>query len=685
MLFLSIFLPFFSFIIIFFFSSKIGYKGTKIVAFSNSFLTFLLSIWFLLNTIKGNFFYLTCCYWINLGILSLNWSFTIDLVTSIMLFTVSLVSMLVIVFSFEYMINDPFFNRFISLLSIFTFFMLFFVSSDNFIQFFLGWEGIGLCSYLLINFWFSRIQAVKSAFKALIVNRVGDVSLLAAFSIVFLLYGTLDFSILKTLIPFYKFEYIYIFNYKINLLFLIGLFLLFGVLSKSAQIGLHTWLPDAMEGPTPVSALIHAATMVTAGVYLIIRISFIFEFIPYLLHYISLIGAFTAFFSATIALVQMDIKKLIAYSTCSQLGYMIFSCGLSLYSLSLFHLFNHAFFKALLFLSAGSIIHSLSNEQDLRKMGGLLKILPNSYISILIASLSLCGFPFLSGFFSKDFIIEFSFLNFEVEKIFCFWLVYFCAFLTMLYSIKLLFLVFYGKFNYYKSKSINYIYEGGLFIYIAQVTLIIFSIFSGYFFKEIFIGFGNFSIYNNILELPKSVNFFEIECFIELLTFYNISFYYYIILKYLPLYSTFFGLFIYYFYYRFFYKILINYFLNKNKIYYLNLFFIKIPVFSNKILLDLYIKIVFFLSNKWYIDYIYNNFLVKPFLIFNFNVFFNYFDKGLIEFFGPSEIIIKSFKFSRFNSKIQFNFIKNFLSLIFFFILILLILFIYIYIIYKIF
>ena len=221
-----------------------GYKGTKIVAFTNSFLTFLLSIWFLLNTIKGNFYYLTCCYWINLGILSLNWSFTIDLVTSIMLFTVSLVSMLVIVFSFEYMINDPFFNRFISLLSIFTFFMLFFVSSDNFIQFFLGWEGIGLCSYLLINFWFSRIQAVKSAFKALIVNRVGDVSLLAAFSVIFLLYGTLDFSILKTLIPFYKFEYIYIFNYKINLLFLIGLFLLFGVLSKSAQIGLHTWLPD---------------------------------------------------------------------------------------------------------------------------------------------------------------------------------------------------------------------------------------------------------------------------------------------------------------------------------------------------------------------------------------------------------------------------------------------------------
>ena len=350
-----------------------------------------------------------------------------------------------------------------------------------------------------------------------------------------------------------------------------------------------------MEGPTPVSALIHAATMVTAGVYLIIRISFIFEFIPYLLNIVSLLGAFTAFFSATIALVQMDIKKLIAYSTCSQLGYMVFSCGLSLYTLSLFHLFNHAFFKALLFLSAGSIIHSLQNEQDLRRMGGLLKILPNSYISIMIASLSLCGFPFLSGFYSKDLIIEFSFLNFELNNIFCFWLIYCCAFLTVLYSIKLLFLVFYSKFNYYK---INYIFEGGFYIYFSQVILIIFSIFSGYFFKEVFIGFGNLYIYNSILELPKYISFFEIECFIEILIFYNISFFYYIILKFLPLYSTFFGLFIYYFYYIFFYKLLVIYFLKNKKIYSLDLKFIKIPILNNKFFINFYIKSIFFLSNK---------------------------------------------------------------------------------------
>ena len=556
-----------------------------------------------------------------------------------MIFTVSLVSFLVIIFSFEYMNSDPFFCRFISLLSIFSFFMILFVSSDNFIQFFLGWEGIGLCSYFLINFWFSRIQAVKSAFKALLVNRVGDVFLLASFSLIFLLFGTLDFSILNVLIPFFQEEFIYLSFIKINLLYLISLFLFFGVVSKSAQIGLHTWLPDAMEGPTPVSALIHAATMVTAGVYLLIRISFLFEFIPEFLKIIALLGAFTAFFSATIALTQMDIKKLIAYSTCSQLGYMVFSCGLSLYSLSLFHLFNHAFFKALLFLSAGSIIHSLYNEQDFRKMGGLLKILPNSYISITIASLSLCGFPFLSGFFSKDLIIEYSILNFKFENIFFFWLIYICAFLTVLYSIKLSFLVFFNKFNFYSYKR-NFIFDSGINIYISQIILVFFSIFSGFLFKEVFIGFSNFFIYDTIFEIPKSISFFDIECFYEIFYFFNFGFLYLILIKFLPLYFSFFCIIFYYFYFLFFYRII---FFN---------FFFKLS------------KFFFFFSNKWYIDYFYNNFIIKPFLLINFNIFLVYLDKGLIEIFGPSFFIIKIQNFIRLNNKIQFNFLGNFISLI---------------------
>ena len=564
-----------------------------------------------------------------------------------MMFTVSLVSLLVIIFSFEYMKTDPFFSRFISILSIFTFFMILFVSSDNFIQLFLGWEGIGLCSYFLINFWFSRIQAVKAAFKALIINRVGDVSLLSAISLIFFLTGSVDFSVLTLLIPFLQLDYILLFmKFKINILYLISILLTISVLSKSAQIGLHTWLPDAMEGPTPVSALIHAATMVTAGVYLVIRLSFIFEFVPKVLSFMVFIGAFTAFFSATIALVQMDIKKLIAYSTCSQLGYMVYACGLSLYSLSLFHLFNHAFFKALLFLSAGSIIHSLNNEQDFRKMGGLLKILPNTYISLLIGSLSLCGFPFLSGFFSKDLIIELSILNFEIDKIFCFWLVYICAYLTVLYSIKLIFLVFYSSFNFNKSK-INSIMDGGILIFFSLFILLIFSIFSGFFFKELMIGCGSFFSSSSILELPKSISFFEIECIYEFYEYYNFNFLYLILVKFLPIYVSFFGVFIYYIYFLYGYKII-----------FFNIFF-------------KYSKIIFFLSNKWYIDFIYNNFLVKPFLLFIFNVFFNYFDKGLLEFFGPSNIIKFSLKISKVSNKVQFNYFQNFIYLILFFVLVL--------------
>ena len=572
--------------------------------------------------------------------MSINWSFSIDFISSVMIFTVSLVSLLVIVFSFDYMKNDPFFCRFISLLSIFSFFMILFVSSDNFIQFFLGWEGIGLCSYFLINFWFSRAQASNSAFKALIVNRIGDVCLLSSFCFIFLMFRTLDFSSLTLLIPFFQNKTFILFNIKFNYLFIISFFLFFGVISKSAQIGLHTWLPDAMEGPTPVSALIHAATMVTAGVYLLIRLSFIFEFVPEFLKIILIIGAFTSFFSASIALSQMDIKKLIAYSTCSQLGYMVFSCGLSLYSLSLFHLFNHAFFKALLFLSAGSIIHSLNNEQDFRKMGGLLKILPNSYIFIFIASLSLSGFPFLSGFFSKDLIIEYSILNLNFEFIFFFWLIYCTAFLTSLYSIKLIFLVFFNKFNYY---NYMFIYDSSLLIYLSKLILIFFSIFSGYFFKEIIIGYSSFFIYDNILELPKNLSFFELECFYEIFFFYNFNFLYLVLLKFLPIYLSLFSIIFYYLYFLISYKII---FYN---------FFFK------------YSKFFFFFSNKWYIDYIYNNYLVKFFLFFKFNIFLVYFDKGLIEFLGPSNFINFFLKFIKFNNKIQLNFFINFILLFFYF------------------
>ena len=337
-----------------------------------------------------------------------------------MLVTVTTISTLVHFYSCSYMSVDPHISRFMSYLSLFTFFMLILITADNFIQLFVGWEGVGLCSYLLIGFWFTRVQANKAALKALIINRVGDFGIILGICLVFFVFQTLDFEIVFPLITFFQNQFFLFFGMNFNVVELICFFLFIGSVGKSAQVGLHTSLPDAMEGPTPVSALIHAATMVTAGVFLIIRCSPIFEYAPGVLNIVTFVGALTAFFAATVGLVQNDIKKVIAYSTCSQLGYMIFACGISGYTVSLFHLINHAFFKALLFLAAGSIIHSLNNEQDMRRMGGLIRITPFTYSMMLIGSLSLAGFPFLSGFYSKDVILELAFVKYEISSLVAF-------------------------------------------------------------------------------------------------------------------------------------------------------------------------------------------------------------------------------------------------------------------------
>ena len=336
---------------------------------------------FVNSCIQGNFYYLTLGTWINCGLIVVNWGFIFDTLSVSMLFMVGIVSASVHFYSVGYMKTDPSLIRFISYLSLFTFFMFILVTGDNYIQLFFGWEGIGLCSYLLISFWNTRVQANKSALKALIVNRIGDFGFLCGSLLIFYFFRSLDFSIIFLLSPYFK-------NLTFLCLGIISFFLLIGSMGKSAQIGLHTWLPDAMEGPTPVSALIHAATLVTAGVFLIIRCSPLFEFTGATLVFITLCGGITAFFSATVAITQDDIKKVIAYSTCSQLGYMVFICGLSEYTLSMFHLINHAFFKALLFLAAGSVMHSVSGDQDIRRFG------------------ELAGFPFLSGFYSKDYLLD---------------------------------------------------------------------------------------------------------------------------------------------------------------------------------------------------------------------------------------------------------------------------------------
>jgi NADH-ubiquinone oxidoreductase chain 5 len=387
------------------FGRYIGSWGAAIITTGCLFFSLLLSFFsFYEVALLGSPVYIKLSTWISCEAIHVDWGFMFDTLTVSMCVVVTFISFFVHLYSIEYMSHDPHLPRFMSYLSLFTFFMLILVTADNFVQMFVGWEGVGLASYLLINFWFLRIQANKAGIKAMILNRMGDFCLLIGMLLIFINFKALDYATVATILPYFKDTTINFLNNDLHLLSLIGIFLFLGAVGKSAQLGLHTWLPDAMEGPTPVSALIHAATMVTAGVFLLARSSFIYEYIPNVLNFITIIGALTAFVAATIGLVQNDMKRVIAYSTCSQLGYMVFACGLSNYSAGFFHLSNHAFFKALLFLSAGSVIHAVSDEQDMRKMGGLKNLIPLTYSMIVVGSLALIGFPFLTGFYSKDLI-----------------------------------------------------------------------------------------------------------------------------------------------------------------------------------------------------------------------------------------------------------------------------------------
>ena len=380
--------------------------------------------------------------WINSGNFKVNWSINIDPLSAIMIMVVTSVSAIVHIYSIGYMSSDPHKPRFMSYLSLFTFSMLCLVVSDNFLQLFFGWEGVGLCSYLLIGFWFKRETANNAAIKAFIVNRIGDFGLAIGIFLIFLNFGTVDFQDVFMRAPEFSEININFLGGQFNLITLICVFLFIGAMGKSAQFILHTWLPDAMEGPTPVSALIHAATMVTAGVFLVVKCSPIFEYSTLALNLVAIVGMVTALFAASVALVQNDIKKIIAYSTCSQLGYMFFAAGVGAYHIAMFHLFTHAFFKALLFLGAGSVIHSFSDEQDINKMGGVWKKIPYTMVLMLIGTLALTGFPFLSGFYSKDAIIEYAFLKDNVMGNYVSSVGIITAFLTAIYSWRLFFKTF---------------------------------------------------------------------------------------------------------------------------------------------------------------------------------------------------------------------------------------------------
>jgi NADH-quinone oxidoreductase subunit L len=393
---------------------------------------------------QGNTGALMLFTWIDSGAWEVSWALRMDTLSAVMVLTVSVVAAMIHIYSIGYMHHDPGIPRFMCYLNLFTFCMLMLVTADNLVQMFFGWEGVGLCSYLLIGFWYNKPSANAAAIKAFLVNRVGDFGFALGIFAVFVLFQTVNLDTIFAAAPSKVDAILNVFGHDFHALTIICLLLFVGAMGKSAQLGLHTWLPDAMEGPTPVSALIHAATMVTAGVFMVARLSPLFEYSETALTVVTVVGASTAIFAATIGCVQNDIKKVIAYSTCSQLGYMFFALGVSAYSAGIFHLMTHAYFKSLLFLGAGSVIHAMSDEQDMRKMGGIWRSVPVTYALMWIGSLALAGVPPFSGYFSKDIVLEAAYAAHSGVGSYAFWMGITAAFLTAFYSWRLIIMTFHG-------------------------------------------------------------------------------------------------------------------------------------------------------------------------------------------------------------------------------------------------
>ncbi len=427
--------------------------------------------------------------WVQSGALDVSWSLRFDQLTAVMVFVVTVVSSVVHVYSVGYMSHDPHIPRFMAYLSLFTFFMLALVTADNLLQMFFGWEGVGLCSYLLIGFWYEKPEANAAAIKAFIVNRVGDFGFALGIMGIFLVFNSINFETIFAAAPDMADARLSFLGLETRALETLCILLFIGAMGKSAQLGLHTWLPDAMEGPTPVSALIHAATMVTAGVFMVARLSPLFEHAPVALTVVTVVGATTALFAATVALCQNDIKRVIAYSTCSQLGYMFFACGVSAYAAGIFHLMTHAFFKALLFLAAGSVIHAMSSEQDMRRMGGIWRMVPVTYALMWIGSLALAGIPFFAGFYSKDLIIEAAFGAHTGWGQYAFWMGVAAAILTAFYSWRLIIMTFHGE-SRADERTLAHVHESPMVMLIPLVVLALGAVFSGWLGYESFVGSG---------------------------------------------------------------------------------------------------------------------------------------------------------------------------------------------------
>jgi len=437
--------------------------------------------------LSGNDAHVTVLRWITSGSLAIDWAFRVDTLTAVMLVVVTSVSALVHLYSIGYMHEDPHRPRFFGYLSLFTFMMLMLVTADNLVQLFFGWEGVGLASYLLIGFWYQKPSANAAAIKAFVVNRVGDFGFLLGIFATYFIFDSVQFATIFADAPGAAEKTIHFLGHDWHALTVICLLLFMGAMGKSAQLGLHTWLPDAMEGPTPVSALIHAATMVTAGIVLVARMSPLFEHAPDALTVVTIVGATTAIFAATVGLVQNDIKRVIAYSTCSQLGYMFVALGVGAYGVAVFHLFTHAFFKALLFLGSGSVIHAMHHEQDMRKMGGLRRLIPLTYWMMVIGTLALTGFPLTAGYFSKDAVIEAAYAAHTSAGMYAFTLTVLAALLTSFYSWRLIFLTFHGEPRA-SLETMSHVHESPRFMTVPLLVLAIGALFAGLVFKSRFIG-----------------------------------------------------------------------------------------------------------------------------------------------------------------------------------------------------
>nr|YP_009912213.1 NADH dehydrogenase subunit 5 [Phallus echinovolvatus]QLD96651.1 NADH dehydrogenase subunit 5 [Phallus echinovolvatus] len=598
-------LPFLGSVVTGLIGRKVGVTGSHIITITCLiFSSLFASVAFYEVGICGSPVSIKLISWIESENLNISWEFLFDSLTVSMFIPVLYISTLIHLFSVNYMSEDPHNQRFFSYLSLFTFFMLILVSGANYFVLFVGWEGIGVASYLLINFWWTRIQANKAAILAFTMNRVGDMGLSIGFLAIFALFGSLDYSTVFNLAPFMNETAITI----------IGLLLLTGAMAKSAQIPLHSWLPGSMEGPTPVSALIHAATLVTAGLYLLVRSSPILEYSPTALLVITLIGSTTAFVAALCGLVQNDIKRIIAFSTISQLGYMVLAVGLSKYDVSLFHVINHAFFKALLFLSAGSVIHSMADQQDIRRLGGLIKFLPFTYTIMLIGSLSLLATPWLTGFYSKDLIIELGYAQYGFSGLYAYILGSVTAGLTAFYSFRLISLTF---LTYPNAKKIDYLnsHEASLSVIIPLSILAIFSILFGYVFSDLFVGMGSDFLQNSIYIKPDHITLIEAEFSLP------------IIIKLLPAIFSLLGSVVSIYLYNKTPEFLIS--LNDSK-------FNKIENYKNKEKKSILLanKIYTFLNSKFLFDIIYNKYFISKGLKLGY-IISKFLDKGLIEMIGP--------------------------------------------------